>query len=706
MRATSPLIVAAGAATLFVELALIRYVPGQVRVLGYFTNFVLLAAFLGFGLGIMVRRRWPTSLWPAYSAPLALLAIVGLTEIGTELHVLPSPEHFLFIEHHTAGHTLPIYPFLALSFSLLAAGLLPLGHLVGQTVTGDRPLLRYALNILGSLLGIGCFVLLSAGVAPPWLWMLIAALFCCVALGHAPRKWQIIGLIATIATVAVAASATRDATWSPYQKLTLAPLRVLGGQRVIQEWELPRLNDEGRAAVHELPREAGFTVRVNDDSYQTPVDLSAESIKRYPGLKLMQRQYDLPFLVRPSFRGTVLVLGAGTGNDVAGALRAGATRVDAVEIDPEILKLGYQHPEKPYDNDKVHVHITDARSFLARTDRKFDMIVFGLLDSHVLASSRSTVRLDSFVFTHQSFALAAEHLADDGMLFVSHAVGTSWFFERMRATLAAAFGGKPPQVVTEQLQHPLGVVYASGPKVPAGRALSDKATILSDDWPFVYLKEHSIPRDYLVAIALVMLLSTLAVWLLARGMPADGDGQRKVSVNLHFFALGGGFLLLETRGLTVLALHLGSTWSVNSAVFAGVLAMALLSTWVATKLIARRGNGTLWWAYGVLAVALVLNFVIDLDVLSGIALGPRIVLGVALVSLPLFASGLVFAVSVDRLGTADRAMASNLLGAMAGGLLEYLAMVAGFRYLLVLAAVLYLVAMLGDGRVRSPESAA
>lgn len=46
-------VVAAGAAALFVELALIRYVPGQVRVLGYFTNFVLLAAFLGFGVGII-----------------------------------------------------------------------------------------------------------------------------------------------------------------------------------------------------------------------------------------------------------------------------------------------------------------------------------------------------------------------------------------------------------------------------------------------------------------------------------------------------------------------------------------------------------------------------------------------------------------------------------------------------------------------------
>lgn len=697
------LIIAAGAATLFVELALIRYVPGQVRVLGYFTNFVLLAAFLGFGLGIMVRRRWPASRVPARLAPLALLAIVGLTELGTTLQVLPSPEHFLFIEHRTEGHQLGLYPFLALAFSLLAAGFVPLGHLVGRSLEGDRPLVRYALNILGSLVGIACFVSLSAAVAPPWLWMLIAALFCCIELLDAPRRWQVAGLLATLLTVGVAAEATRDATWSPYQKLTVGPVTLLGEQRVIQEWELPGLSAQGRAALKELPRDKGFTVRVNDDSYQTPIDLSAENVKKHRGLHRMQRQYDLPFLLRPNFKGRVLVLGAGTGNDVAGALRAGASWVDAVEIDPEILALGRQHPERPYDRPEVHVHIDDARSFLAHTDARYDMIVFGLLDSHVLTSSKSTVRLDSFVFTRESFELARQHLTDDGLLFVSHAVGRPWFFERMRATLGAAFG-KPPQIVTGKVRHPLGVVYASGPNVPAGKPLDPKATLLTDDWPFVYLKDHTIPRDYLVAIALIGLLSMLAVWLLARGTGGT-SGRQKVGVNLHFFALGGGFLLLETRGLTVLSLHLGATWSVNSAVFAGVLVMALLSTWVASRLIARRGNGTWWPAYILLAVALALNYTIDLGSLSAIGLMGRIGLGVALVSLPLFASGLVFAISVDRLGNAGQAIASNLLGAMVGGVLEYSAMVAGFRYLLVLAALLYLVAMFGDLRVTREQPA-
>src|SRR6476620_2510946 len=90
-------LISAGAATLIVELALIRWVPGQIRVLGYFTNFVLLSAFLGFGVGMLCVRRWPGSNALSHCAPFALLGVIGLAELGTTMHVLPSSEEFLFI---------------------------------------------------------------------------------------------------------------------------------------------------------------------------------------------------------------------------------------------------------------------------------------------------------------------------------------------------------------------------------------------------------------------------------------------------------------------------------------------------------------------------------------------------------------------------------------------------------------------------------
>ena len=44
-------------AILFVELMLIRWIPANVKYIGFFSNFLLIASFLGIGLGILLGRR-------------------------------------------------------------------------------------------------------------------------------------------------------------------------------------------------------------------------------------------------------------------------------------------------------------------------------------------------------------------------------------------------------------------------------------------------------------------------------------------------------------------------------------------------------------------------------------------------------------------------------------------------------------------------
>jgi Methyltransferase domain len=684
-------VVAAGAATLFVELALIRYVPGQVRVLGYFTNFVLLAAFLGFGLGMIAARRWPAARFPSYFAPAGLMCVVLLAALGNLLNVLPSSAEFLFLEYQEQRRSVPLYPFLAVTFAGLAACFVPLGHVVGRTLAGDRALLRYGLNLVGSLCGIALFAALSALSAPPWLWMALAAAFACVGLREAGWRWRALG----IATAAIAAAAswpgTRDTVWSPYQKITLAPLYVHPNRGVVSEWDFPTLPESERAGLAALPRASGFIIRVNDDSFMSLVDLSDRGVGRHPELRGLRFQYDIPYDLQAAPR-RVLILGAGGGNDAAAALRGGAGEVHAVEIDPEILRLADRHPERPYRDPRVTVHLDDARSFLARDTRHYDLIVFAMLDSHILLSSRSNVRLDSFVFTRESFALARERLAPSGLMVVSHAVGTPWFIDRMQATLSHAFG-KPPVFIADFSYLPFGTIYVVGADTPPGRPARADINLLEDDWPFLYLPGRFIPRDYLLAMVLMALISLVAV------RAAAGPGGR--GLDWHFFALGAGFLLLETRGLGVLALHLGGTWSVNAAVFAGVLVMSLAATVVGARLARNRGSGIPWSAYALLGVLLALNYALPLAALAAMPLGTRIVLSVLLVSAPLFASGLVFALSLARTGDASRALASNLLGAMAGGMIEYLSMIVGFRALVPLAAAFYLAALAADRRARA-----
>ena len=133
---------------------------------------------------------------------------------------------------------------------------------------------------------------------------------------------------------------------------------------------------------------------------------------------------------------SVLVVGSGTGNDVAAALRHNSSSVDAVEIDPAILELGKrEHPEHPYASPRVSVHLTDARAFLKRTTRKYDVVLFGLLDSHTQFSDYSNMRIDNFVYTEESFREAKNHLNPNGIIFVKFQVNHPWMGGRLRKML-------------------------------------------------------------------------------------------------------------------------------------------------------------------------------------------------------------------------------------------------------------------------------
>ncbi len=99
----------------------------------------------------------------------------------------------------------------------------------------------------------------------------------------------------------------------------------------------------------------------------------------------------------------VLIVGAGSGTDVAIALAQGAGHIDAVEIDPRIQQIGAEgHPEHPYDDPRVTVHIDDARAYLERAKQQYDLILFALPDSLTLVSGQSSLRLESYLFTSQA----------------------------------------------------------------------------------------------------------------------------------------------------------------------------------------------------------------------------------------------------------------------------------------------------------------
>ena len=672
---------------LFLELLLIRWVPSYERILAYFTNFVLIASFLGLGLGSMLAR-WRRDLL-RYQPVLLLLLVAVAVSFYSFVKTGPADEDVLYSEFwRRAPLSVSLEVCLVLFFVLITVEFVPLGQRIGRDLRAVAPPLRgYILNLVGSLLGVIVFsVMAFFQLAPVWWFALALALLLWLVPG--PRSVWLTNLVTGLLTLIAVALVGTDFIWSPYHKLSVSPLILdqLTGRL------LPVYESLDRTPGVVLPRTVGFHIAVDDDFLQMALDLSPKSIAQHGFLQNYQRQYDLPYQI-PKFPYTdVLIVGAGTGNDTAAALRGQAGRVDAVEIDSAIVTLGRRaHPNQPYTDPRVTVWVDDARSYFNKTKRKYDMVVFGLLDSHRLFSSMSSVRLDSFMFTEESFRDVSRLLKPNGIVVVQHGLGASFMAARLYRMLSDVF--VTPPVVLRNPEFP-GLTFAAGPGVikflaPASRTDVGAVTVATDDWPFFYLAGRLLPADYIQALVAMLGLTLFSVLLCS--------GGRLRSVQPHFLWLGSGFLLIETLSVTRFALLFGSTWIVNSIVFSAILLVIL----VANLWMHRLATVNPHWVYALLAAAILINFFFPVHVLLRTGLVVRLFAAMVLMAAPIFFAALIFASSYKRTPDPDLAFASNLVGAVIGGLLEYASLVIGFRNLLLIGLGVYAlsyVALLGAGR--------
>src|SRR5262249_16658564 len=223
--------------------------------------------------------------------------------------------------------------------------------------------------------------------------------------------------------------------WSPYQRLDVMPL--LGSDGELLAWN----------------------IATNDYWYQRMVNLSPQFIERHPaffgGIPTDELPYNLPYKFRAGAR-RVLILGAGSGNDVAAAVRNTQAQITAVEIDPLILRLGRElHFEQPYSSPRVHVIVNDARSYLENSSDRYDLIVFSLLDSHTTSSNYANIRIDNYVYTREAFEAAKRMLAPDGVMVLKFWVDSPWIAGRLNGLLREVFRQEPIRI---QSQAPLQMV--------------------------------------------------------------------------------------------------------------------------------------------------------------------------------------------------------------------------------------------------------
>ena len=543
------------------------------------------------------------------------------------------------------------------------------------------------MNIMGSLAGVWLFDVLCWRSLPPPVWFGIAAVML-LGLIRVPRAWIAAVLVGAAATLVWWGGRSEFPTiWSPYHKLVLKPLEAGEGTNRVRQ---------------------GYLLDANFANYQQLQDLSDAFLRAHPETfdagQVRFGCYDLPLTIKPVIH-RMLVVGAGAGNNAAGALRHGAEQIDCVDIDPEILELGRRfHPERPYDNPRVRLITEDARAFFKRALGRYDVIWFGWLDSHVLGTSFANLRLDNYVYTRESIHDARDLLTDEGVIILTMGAplgGWNWIADRQATLLREAFGHEPIAYAEGGIpakygagtgvtlicgRHLLGV--ADFPN-PASRAfvadhqvrLPGTSRPTTDDWPYLYLERAGVPNLNWITTCLILGM-VACVWRW------KGRGERRP--DWHFFWLGAAFLLLEVQTVSRATLLFGMTWQVNAIVISAVLVMILMANLVEANVPRLPG----WVAAIGLAASLLALALVPLGQFNALSGGIKLLAASLFLTGPLFFGGLIFVRSWSRCADRSRALGSNLIGALLGGLLESLSYVVGVRALILLVGLFYVAALL------------
>jgi hypothetical protein len=660
------------ALSLFLELAVIRWQATVFEFFAFYKNFGLLSCFAGLGLGYALASRGRIFLF--LSIPLLVWQFIFMCVLRFAWggRMLSSVRAVPFREQLNMGVGITdvirgsaVYFLLGVIFLLTALAFLPIGQVCGRLMQRSTSLKAYGLNLLGSLAGIVAMLGASFLWTPPAVWFAL----CCIAilwLHFRSPAWLLTGAGLALAAMIVL-SWPVDLAW----------------QRIYSPYQLLEVGHTNQG----LP-----LLRAAGQYFQQIVDLRPARVE--PDLQSTRAYYDFPYrLHSPS--NAVLIVGAGTGNDVSAAVRSGAENIDAVEIDPAILAIGREvHPEKPYSSPRVHAIVNDARSFLRTTNSTYDVIVYGVLDSHTVLSQASSVRLDSFVYTVEGLRDARKRLKSDGIISLSFALMSADLGRKIYLMMQTVFDGRPPYCAlvnggpaifleSNDPNWKLPVTFWDGQGIFDATAVyansSIHADVSTDDWPFFYMPRRVYPVSYLIMVFQILLLS----WLVTRSFISE---LPQVS-HFAFFFLGAGFMLVETKAVTEMGLTFGNTWQVIGIVIAFILMMAFLANCAVLYL---RFQHT-YLAFALLMASLVIGWwIAKAGGLPSTAVG-RLQTAVLLTS-PLFFSGIVFSSLLSSNQDISGIMAFNLLGAICGGLLEYNSMYFGFQSLYLIALGCYALA--------------
>jgi spermidine synthase len=681
---------------------LIRWIGTEVRIFAYLQNTILVTCFLGLGLGCFTSRKpivIREMLLPLFI--LVLLFAIPITRRGLGftselLSVLGDLVIWANINSKSPTESVSFVCLgLGIAYFLMVMILdifVSIGRLLGRLMD-DHPntIWAYSVNVGGSLIGTWLFVLLSVLYQPPVVWFTLVGGLLLFFIGSPSNARNLnIGLLFGIVGLSWftgIVSGSIEVVWSPYQKLVLHEAN-------------PKKREIGK-----------YVVNVNNTDYQEMIDLresnTIEDPQRYPPELNGFSQYDIPLLLHPNPK-TMLIVGAGAGNDAAAALRHNVKHITAVEIDPAILSIGMRyHPERPYASPNVAIVNDDARSFFATCKGRYDIISFGLLDAHT-TTNMTNARLDHYVYTQESIKRAKTLLADGGVMTLNFYATRNFIADRMARVLRDIFNEEPIFFRMPYSNYGRGgLMFVAGNLSAVQKQISQNRRLASliekwqkanplkltytiplatDNWPYIYLKTPSIPLLYYLLAGLMCLL---LVRSLKRWDAIEAFTRWGVS-SWHFFFLGAAFLLLEVQNISKASVVLGNTWQVNAVIISGVLCMILLANVLAAKF----PRLPLVPVYILLCGTCLLLYFVDIARFGFLPYATKAAIVGGLTTLPMLFSGIVFIRSFASANRKDDALGANLIGALVGALLQSITFVTGIKALLLIVMGLYFLAVI------------
>jgi hypothetical protein len=339
-----------------------------------------------------------------------------------------------------------------LTYCVIAVPFVVSGMIVCLTLTGfpSRVSRLYAADLIGAALG--CVLLIpvldySDGPTAV-LWVSVFAAFGAIAYAWDAAAGRRRAAIATLLVLAVGAAGNTVLVWKQFPVFRILYIKgTFEARPLYEKWNsYSRVRVNGNADAEVQPTGWGLSSTLPQDirvhQLQMDIDVIAGTVMTgYHGDPEAVRhlRYDatnIAYYVRPKPR--TLVIGAGGGRDVLSALAFGAPSVRAVEINKDIIRTvngrfgdftGHldRDPRVQFVND-------EARSYIARSADRFDLIQISLIDTWAATAAGAFVLSENAIYTSEAWTTFLEHLSPDGMLSVSR-----WYSENNPAEIYRTF---------------------------------------------------------------------------------------------------------------------------------------------------------------------------------------------------------------------------------------------------------------------------